>query len=457
MVNPSAYSSPSDQKSTAIIVGGGPTGSLTALYLAQMGWHVSVYERRSVIAETSSTRRSFNIVLNRRALNGLEEVGVQLSPEKVVSIQGGIRHTVKQAKLSQGFRDSISIDRFTLAQSLISDGKNRYPDKINYYFNQKLLQINIQEKTAVFQAESKQHEETFDLLVGAGGVFSTVRAAMESQIEEFTVRQNTDNMLYKICDLGLVENFSGATKEWENRFHTWPGTQPVTLLAPPKIDGTLNGVLILPQEGEITFDKLQTEEDICTLFKEKFPNIFPNLDQAGLPSHFAQDLLSQKAANGGITTVCNQLVGSDCIVLLGDAAHSVWPSLGQGCNTALESCRVFANTLAQSNGNLSVALPTFSQIRKPDVDAIAQLSEIGFGGNKRATSTLFIAKVLILMLLHKLLPKWFHKYALLQLGDANVPYSKIWQQSQKQEKQLLVLLAVVIAIGPVIWLALQIS
>lgn len=457
MVNPPANPSASDEQRTAIVVGGGPTGALTALYLAQMGWHVSVYERRSVIAETSSTRRSFNIVLNRRALNGLEEVGVHLPPEKVVYIQGGIRHTDKRTKLSQGFRDSISIDRFTLAQTLITEGKNRYPDNINYYFNQTLLQINIQEKTAVFQAESGKHEEQFDLLVGADGVFSTVRASMESQIRGFTVRQNKDNMLYKICDLGLVENFPGAKKEWENRFHTWPGTQPVTLLAPPKIDGTLNGVLILPQEGELTFDKLETEGDILTLFKEKFPNIFPDLDQAGLPLNFAQDLLSQKASNGGITTICNQLVGSDCVVLLGDAAHSVWPSLGQGCNAALESCRVFAHTLAESNGNLSVGLPAFSKKRKPDVDAIARLSEIGFGGNKRATSTLFIAKVLILMLLHKLLPKWFHKYALFQIGDADVPYSKIWQQSQMQEKQLLAVLAVLISIGPIIWLVIKIS
>lgn len=43
MVNsPSAKPLPSDKKRKAVVVGGGPTGTLIALYLAQADWNVSV-------------------------------------------------------------------------------------------------------------------------------------------------------------------------------------------------------------------------------------------------------------------------------------------------------------------------------------------------------------------------------------------------------------------------------
>lgn len=448
----SANASPSPEGRKVVIVGGGPTGTLAALYLAQMGWQVFVYERRSADFRVSSNRRSFNIILSRRGQKALKDIGVELLPEKQVFLQGNVRHTAKGANLGKGFQDAVSVDRTTLAQCLIEEGQHRFPENIQYHFDQTLLQVNFQDKTALFQGKQDQHQQTFDLLIGADGVYSTVRTSMESQTQGFEVQQNQDNMMYKICDLGFAKNLPGAGEKWSESFHTWPNAQPLTLLAPPSSDGSLKGVLILPQVGDITYETLQSEADVLALFKEKFPDVFPNLEQTGLPSQFAQDLLSQKAAHGGITTQCNQFEGGDCVVLLGDAAHSVWPSLGQGCNVALESCRIFAEILAQTKGDLSLALPAYTEARKPDTDAVAQLSEIGFGGNKRASSLLFISKVVILMFLHKLLPRWFQKYALFQLGDADVPYSKIWQQVQRQNSQLRLVLTTLIGSIPIIWL-----
>ncbi len=433
----------SNQERRVVVVGGGPTGTLMALYLAKMDWQVSVYERRRAEPESSGSRRSYNIVLNDRGLRALEQAGVELPSEKRVILQGNVRHTAKGATLSKGFTNSVSIDRYTLAQSLIQEGKHRFPQRIQYHFQQTLHQVNLKEKIALFQGEFGEHQQEFDLLIGADGVFSTVRNAMEAQIEGFQVQQNRDNMMFKICQLGPAKDLRGATETWADCFHTWGSVQPITLLAPPKADGSLNGVLILPQEGEVTYEQVQTEEAVALLFAEKFPDIFPELDQKGLPSGFAQDLLAQKAAYGGITTICSGFEGGDSVVLLGDAAHSVWPSLGQGCNVALESCRIFTETLAQAQGDLTVALPSYTAIRKPDTDAIARLSEIGFGGNKRAGNILFFTKILALMFLNKLFPMWFQKFALLQIGNPEVPYSQIWQQVQTQNRQLLIILILI--------------
>lgn len=60
------------------------------------------------------------------------------------------------------------------------------------------------------------------------------------------------------------------------------------------------------------------------------------------------------------TTTCDALHVGDAVVLLGDSGHSCLNGLGQGCNVALESCRVFDGVLREHKGNLETALPAFS-------------------------------------------------------------------------------------------------
>ena len=128
----------------------------------------------------------------------------------------------------------------------------------------------------------------------------------------------------------------------------------------------------------------------------------------------------------------------------------MWASLGQGCNVALESCRVLAETLTEHDGNLSVALSAYTGDRKPDTDAIGRLSEAGFGGNKRAGNVLFFTKIIALSLLNKLLPRLFAKPAIVNLSKAEIRYSDIEDQSQIQEKQLFAMFAIAIAIASII-------
>lgn len=423
------------QNKTAIIVGGGPTGTLMALILAQMNWTVSVYERRDSYSQLDNTqnRRSYNIVLFSRGLRALKQAGVTLPTEQIVVLKGNVRHSAKGVKKSPGFSEAVSVNRNILAQHLLKEGITRFPEHIKYYFNHRLEGINFEQKIATFQTEEKQVSQSFDLLVGADGVFSTVREILVKQFDSFSAHQNPDEMTFKICQLGKATNFPNSTPDWGECFHTWPSTQPVTLLAPPNPDGTLTGVLILPQQGEFTFDKIKSENDINALFSAKFPDIFSGKP---IPQDFVEDLLEQKVSLGGITTTCNHFHVRNSVVLVGDAAHSVWASLGQGCNVALESCRVFAEILEAHHNNLQTALPAYTSARKPDTDAIGRLSEQGFGGNKRAGNIVFFAKVITLSLFHKLLPQIFPKPALLQLNNADVGYAEIETQWKAQERQL---------------------
>ena len=64
------------------------------------------------------------------------------------------------------------------------------------------------------------------------------------------------------------------------------------------------------------------------------------------------------------------------MVLLGDAAHTMSPILGQGLNCGLEDVQVFANTLKLHEGNVDTALPAYHQARWPDVEAMLNINEI---------------------------------------------------------------------------------
>ncbi|HEY9706551.1 MAG TPA: FAD-dependent monooxygenase, partial [Allocoleopsis sp.] len=334
-----------------------------------------------------------------------------------------------------------SINRNILAEHLCNEGIRRFPDQIQYYFGNRLENIDFENKIATFENAQSQIKQQFDLLIGADGVFSSTRELIIKQFSDFKCEQNRDDMTFKICQLGASTKFASSAADWGECFHTWPSTQPVTILAPPNPDGTLTGVLILPQQGDFTFEKIKNKEDVESLFFTKFPDVFAD---KYISDDFVQDLLEQKSSYGGITTNCSAFHVGDSVVLIGDAAHSVWASLGQGCNVALESCRIFAEILAQNQDNLQIALSAYTKARKPDTDAIGRMSEEGFGGNKRAGNALFFTKIIELSLLNKLLPILFKPPALFQINLPNVGYATIENQWQNQQKQLKLINVVVI-------------
>lgn len=64
---------------TVVIVGAGPVGSLAALYAAQRGYDVEVYELRSDLRDPSTTplnfTKSINLALSERGINAMRHAG----------------------------------------------------------------------------------------------------------------------------------------------------------------------------------------------------------------------------------------------------------------------------------------------------------------------------------------------------------------------------------------------
>lgn len=173
-------------------------------------------------------------------------------------------------------------------------------------------------------------EEPFDLLVIADGVHSAARESLAAA-GRLSVSQTPDELQYKVVTLP-PPSAAGASPEHDRSFHTWPGTQPVTMLAPPNPDRTLSGIIILPKKGEWTWESVDSVGRVRELFKTHFADAFGGQE---IPESEAAALVEQRAATGGYTTVCSSLHVGDSVVLLGDAAHSCLASFGQASQPSL--------------------------------------------------------------------------------------------------------------------------
>ena len=64
---------------------------------------------------------------------------------------------------------------------------------------------------------------------------------------------------------------------------------------------------------------------------------------------------------------------------MGDAAHTMTPVLGQGCNSGLEDASIFA-TILREQKDFDTALPAFTDARLPDIQALVALNEVVASG-----------------------------------------------------------------------------
>ncbi len=77
------------------IIGAGPVGALTALYLAQRGYQVEVFEKRADMRSCDiSAGRSINLALSSRGIHALKEVGVMDKIDTMlIPMQGRVIHS----------------------------------------------------------------------------------------------------------------------------------------------------------------------------------------------------------------------------------------------------------------------------------------------------------------------------------------------------------------------------
>ena len=410
-----------------IIVGGGLSGPVMAMYLAQKGYNIDVYEQRADMRKQKiSAGRSINLALSKRGIRALEELGVfnQISPflipmygRKIHDANGSTR-SLPYGRKGQHIN---SVSRAELNKILISEAE--HTGKVRFFFNHTCTGVDIESDIIYFidnQSEKKINVRQIPV-IATDGAGSTIRKSMSSQKFILEVLEPLGHA-YK--ELTVPPDKTGDFQLDPNSLHIWPRGQ-FMLIALPNMDRSFTVTLFLPNKGEVSFESIKTNSELVSLFKEKFPDVL------SLIPDLTHDYFSNPT--GHLGTVRCQPWNIKNFLLIGDAAHAVVPFFGQGMNASFEDCTVL-NEMMEMYGDWENLFDNFSKKRKIDGDAIADMAlENYIEMRDLVNQQWFLAqKELEKKMEHQFPDQFISRYSMVSFHQ--IPYSVVQKRGETQKK-----------------------
>jgi kynurenine 3-monooxygenase len=373
-----------------------------AAYLGNAGYRVRVFEKRPDPRTSGAAGgRSINLALSTRGIAALDRVGLaEPVLADAIRMRGRLMHSVSGGLTFQqyGTEDSQvinSVSRAGLNRALI-EAADRFPG-VSFHFDRSCVGIDTASGRPEFaDGAGTRTTADADLVIGADGAFSAIRGTMQRQ-PGFDYSQSYLSHGYK--ELEIPPGSDGGFRMEPNALHIWP-RGGMMLIALPNADGSYTCTLFAPMTGPGSFEELRSDDAVAELFERQFPDAVPQMPT----------LLEDFRTNpvGALVTVrCAPWHGAGKVVLIGDAAHAVVPFYGQGMNASFEDCLLLASCL-QREPDIGSAIQTFSEGRKPDADALADLAIGNFLEMRdRVASPVFLARKKLGRWLHRLFPGWF--------------------------------------------------
>lgn len=412
-----------------IIVGAGLVGSLWAVYMRKAGYKVVIYERRSDIRKAEiSAGKSINLALSARGWNSLNAAGIKADIEKIaIPMSGRIMHSEEGELTYQPYgkkEEAIySVSRGHLNAIMMDLAEEKGNSTIHY--NHQCLSADLKNGKITLRnlVTDEIFEDQADVVFAADGAYSAIRYNSMQKVDRFNFSQFYVEDGYK--ELLLPAGKDGSYQIEKNALHIWPRGR-FMLIALPNEDGSFTCTLFMPYENhEHAFNDLNTDEKVDDFFQKVFPDFYdmmPNLIE-----NWHQNPLSSMS----ITRCFPWTMGK--FALLGDSAHATVPFYGQGMNAGFEDCFVMWE-LYNKYGNWKETFQEFQKIRKPDGDALQDLSlDNYYVMRDHVADKKFLLQKKIEAKLHENYPdKWIPLYS--QVSFSTIRYSDAYKNGKKQEK-----------------------
>lgn len=408
------------------IIGSGLVGSLLAIYLRKTGHAVTVFDRRPDIRTIKFSGRSINLAMSNRGWRALDEVGVGKKIRDIaIPLDKRAMHVndkpVYFQKYGKDGEAIWSISRGVLNKRMIDLAEEA---GAVFRFNEKVWDVDLPEaKIYTGETEKSEWKEyKFDLVFGCDGAFSRVRHKMQRR-SRFNYSQNFIDVGYK--ELTIAPNEDGSHKLDKNSFHIWPRGE-FMLIAMPNIDGSFTCTLFLPFEGDISFESIKTEEQAKEFFKEHFPNVRKEIED------LSKDFFNNPTS-AMVTMKCYPWTYWDKVALVGDSAHAIVPFYGQGMNAGFEDIYVLKQLMEKYGDDWERIFSEYQKERKPNADAIAELSYRNFVemSSKTADPKFLLQKKIEKHFAAKYPQKWVPVYSRVTFSDR--PYAEALAIGDMQE------------------------
>ena len=354
------------------IAGGGPVGSLLAILLARHGYQVGLYEGRPDSRVTSIYQgRSINIALSDRGWRSLEQIGISADvkadaiPMSHRAIHGidGERSILPYG----GEGDAIwSVSRGGINELLLNIADAE--PNVETHFEHRLADVDFETAGAVFRVRGEREISVqADYLFGADGAHSKVRR-LAHDLPRFSYSQNYMPQCY--IELNIPAHADGSHRMEKNALHIWP-RKDFMLIALPNLDGSFTCTLFLNQSGDPSFESLRERRDVQAFFETNFADAMDYLETP-------VDVFMEKTAAPLFLVQVFPWSFNRKVGLIGDAAHAIVPFYGQGMNCGFEDCAELNRLIELHDHDWDAIFPAYENVRKPNGDAIAELSKRNF-------------------------------------------------------------------------------
>ncbi|KAI9654499.1 MAG: hypothetical protein M1821_006589 [Bathelium mastoideum] len=358
------------------IIGAGLSGLALALALHQQGINTSIYEARDAPLDIGG-----GLMLTPNGLKVLEKLGIYESLNTQgynfdrIYFQDGdsgrILETIEYGGLERYGIRALRTYRRTVLKELLAKA---HADGIPIHFGRKFIHIVSETEDDVTWEFTDGTTETASLLIGADGIHSTVRQYLAPAVEPtfgsmaaIVAAIPTAQLELPKADLDDLNNASNV--------HPLPGGIVVPkvgafVMAPQTFNGDEIMITVQRAMSEATHGRWTDldgdKEALKALFRQnadRFPPVVQNavrdIPHANLKIwpfyHIPRlDRWTSAQAPGG----CGR------VAILGDSAHALPPSAGQGVNQAFEDAYTFALVLGRLFLNSSAQKPTNDQLQK---------------------------------------------------------------------------------------------
>lgn len=412
------------------ILGGGLVGSLLSIFLKKHNIQSVIYEKRPDIRlQNLVAGRSINLALSTRGWTALEKVGLKTEVEKIaIPMFGRMIHTFdgQQKMQSYSLHDDkkaiFSVSRAELNKLLLNEAEKL---GVDLHFEHKATKVEIDSNTIGFRnAENEYIKINPKFCFSADGAFSLVRSELIKN-SGFDYEQKYLEHSYQ--EFHIPADANGNWQIYKNALHIWP-RESFMLIALPNLDGSFTCTLFLQNNGEVSFENLNTIQKAKHFFETYFVDaltLMPNFE-----IQFEQNPISS------LVTIKTFPWHKNNYCLIGDAAHAIVPFYGQGMNCGFEDCSILMELIEKKPENWTEIFSEFELARKPNTDAIAQMALDNFLEMRDLVTDEHFLKLkkMEANIIANYPQKWQSQYEMVTFS--NLPYSEALEKGKENKLKL---------------------